>query len=178
MVAFKCCDGKQHSWVSGGRGQEECKEKLYFLHCVGDAWRETCAFLGLTGRWLIQPKSALCGWNRFTGVKNRVFPDGSSIRSPFCLWGKCCWVPVEFPEDHCKHHKFKTSAPASPQHPFPSKELARTQGDRSPQEFGHIFLGPSEFNSWLCLGKSCPAATTLPRINQLSSADVRVPLQD
>lgn len=30
MVAFKWSDGKQHSWVSGGTGQEECEGRAAF----------------------------------------------------------------------------------------------------------------------------------------------------
>lgn len=68
--------------------------------------------------------------------------------------------------------------------PSPPRSWQRTQVDKSPQEFSHLFIGPLEFISWLCLGKSCRAATTLARINQLSLADVslavpqRVPLRD
>lgn len=37
-----------------GEGRRRAREKLHFLHYVGDTWRSTHVVLGLTGRWLFQ----------------------------------------------------------------------------------------------------------------------------
>lgn len=118
-----------------GEGRRRAREKLHFLHYVGDTWRSTRVVLGLTGRWLFQH---LVAEMVLLELKVASFPmEVASDLLSVCKESAAEFLRQCYSDGNSRRITANSTSSRPqlqhvPQHPFPSQELALDTGRKKP----------------------------------------------